>query len=224
MTKLKFLLELEKQLSSLSQQDMEEQLTFYCEMIEDRVEEGFSEEDAVAQFGSIDEIAAQILAEHTVEKLACREEETAAEEENPLPVEVQMKRRLKPWEITLLVLGSPLWISLSIAVLAVAFSLVVGALAAGFSLFAALWSVVISLWVVVVSLIACAGALPVAAVYFICCDYTLSGLAVIGASLVCGGLGILFFYGCKLATRGAALLTKIAAIALRNCFRRKENV
>lgn len=221
MTKLKFLLALEKELSGLPQEDREQHLTFYCEMIEDRVEEGISEEEAVAQFGTIEEIAAQILSEHAVDKPACGEE-TDAQEEKPETEEVQTKRRMKPWEIVLLALGSPLWISLLIAVLAVAVSLVVSVLAIGFSFVVSLWAVVVSLWAVFVSLVACAATLPVAAVYFICIGYTLSGLAVIGTSLVCGGLAIFFFYGCKLATKGMALLTKISAIALRNCFRRKE--
>lgn len=212
MTKLKFLLELEKQLSALPQEDIEERLTFYSEMIEDRVEEGLSEEETVVQIGAVEDIAAQIFAEHTAEVLP-RDEEAVTAKEFPPISEEKPTRTFKTWELILLIAGSPIWFSLLIAVLAVAFSL-----------FAAFWSIVISLWAVVVSLVACAVALPIAAVYFICTGYVYSGLAVIGASLVCGGLGVLFFYGCKLATKGTALLTKIAVIALVNCFRRKENV
>ena len=212
MTKLKFLLELEKKLSVLPQEDIEERLTFYSEIIEDRVEEGISEEDAVAQIGNIEEIAAQILAEHIVEAPPCGEEKVAVEE-FPATVEEKSKRTIKTWELVLLIAGSPIWFSLLIAVLAVAFSL-----------FAASWAIVISLWAVVVSLVACAVALPIAAVYFICTGYVYSGLAVIGASLVCGGLGILFCYGCKWTTKGMALLTKAAAISLMKRFRRKEEV
>lgn len=212
MTKLKFLLELEKKLSALPQEDIEERLTFYSEIIEDRVEEGISEEDAVAQIGDIEEIAAQILAEHTAEPPPCSGEKVTVEE-FPVAGEQKPKRTHKTWEIVLLALGSPIWISLLIAVLAVAFSLVVS-----------LWAVVVSLWAVFVSLVACAAALPIAAVYFICIGYTLSGLAVIGTSLVCAGLAIFFFYGCKLITKGMALLTKLAAISLKKCFRRKEAV
>ena len=212
MTKLKFLLELEKKLSALPQEDIEERLTFYSEIIEDRVEEGISEEDAVAQIGNIEEIAAQILAEHTAEPPPCSGEKVTVEE-FPVAGEQKPKRTHKTWEIVLLALGSPIWISLLIAVLAVAFSLVVS-----------LWAVVVSLWAVFVSLVACAAALPIAAVYFICIGYTLSGLAVIGTSLVCAGLAIFFFYGCKLITKGMALLTKLAAISLMKRFRRKEEV
>lgn len=211
MTKLKFLLELEKKLSVLPQQDIEEQLTFYCEMIEDRVEEGISEEEAVALIGTVEDIAAQILSEHTVGAPIYGEEMVTAEE---LPAaEEKVKHTFKTWELVLLIAGSPIWFSLLIAILAIGFSLVVS-----------LWAVVVSLWAVFVALVACAAALPIAAVYFICIDYVLSGLAVIGTSLVCGGLAIFFFYGCKLATKGMALLTKLAAISLKKCFHRKEAV
>lgn len=211
MTKLKFLLELEKKLSVLPQQDIEEQLTFYCEMIEDRVEEGISEEEAVALIGTVEDIADQILSEHTVGAPIYGEEMVTAEE---LPAaEEKVKHTFKTWELVLLIAGSPIWFSLLIAILAIGFSLVVS-----------LWAVVVSLWAVFVALVACAAALPIAAVYFICIDYVLSGLAVIGTSLVCGGLAIFFFYGCKLATKGMALLTKLAAISLKKCFHRKEAV
>lgn len=212
MTKLKFLLELEKKLSALPQEDIEERLTFYSEMIEDRVEEGLSEEEAVAQIGAVEEIASQILAQQTVEAPSCGEEE-AAVKEFPATVAEKAKRTIKTWELVLLIAGCPIWFSLLIAVLAI-----------GFSLFAAFWSLVISLWAVVASLVACAVALPIAAVYFICTGYVYSGLVVIGASLVCGGLGILFYYGCKWTTKGTALLTKVAAISLMKRFRRKEEV
>lgn len=43
MNKQEFLAELRKGLSGLTQDDIEERLTFYNEMLEDRIEEGFSE-------------------------------------------------------------------------------------------------------------------------------------------------------------------------------------
>ena len=60
MLKQEFLVQLRKGLSCLPKQDMEERLTFYSEMIDDRMEEGLSEEDAVMAVGSIADIIAQI--------------------------------------------------------------------------------------------------------------------------------------------------------------------
>ena len=53
MTKQEFLLNLRKGLLGLPPQDIEERLAFYNEMIEDRIEDGLSEEEAVAEMGRI---------------------------------------------------------------------------------------------------------------------------------------------------------------------------
>ena len=47
MNKQKFLTELEKGLAKLPKDDLQEQLFFYSEMIDDRMEDGIPEEDAV---------------------------------------------------------------------------------------------------------------------------------------------------------------------------------
>lgn len=125
MSKQEFLAQLRKGLSGLPQDDIEERLTFYSEMIEDRIEEGLSEEEAISAAGSIDEIVAQVVADIPLAKIA-RER-------------IKAKRRLKAWEIVLLALGSPIWLSLGIAAVAVILSLYVS-----------LWSVIISLWAVLV--------------------------------------------------------------------------
>lgn len=210
MTKLKFLLELEKKLSALPQEDIEERLTFYSEMIEDRVEEGISEEDAVAQIGDVEEIAAQILADHRVEEPAFVEE-TVTAEGAPVTEPAQPKSRMKAWEITFLVLGSPIWLSLLIGVIAIVFSAYVS-----------LWSVIISLWAVFVSLAACAVALPIGGIAFICNGYVHYGLAGIAASLVCGGLAVFLFFGCNLTTKGIVILTKKLTAFLKKRITKKE--
>ena len=61
MNKQDFLKELSRALSGLPREDLEERLAFYSEMIDDRMEDGLSEEEAVADIGSIDEAASQII-------------------------------------------------------------------------------------------------------------------------------------------------------------------
>lgn len=117
MTKLQFLMALQKKLTSLSAQEQEEHLRFYEEMIEDRIEEGLSEEEAVAAVGSSDEIAAQILAGFL----------------DP----AQTPRKHKTWVVLLLILGAPLWISL----LAAAVSVVVSLYVALWSVVISLWAI-----------------------------------------------------------------------------------
>ena len=197
MTKLQFLLSLRDRLSDLPETDVEEHLSFYSEMIEDRIEEGLSEEDAISAIGSVDEISAQIIADSSVSGVSKEPTKT--------------KRRLKAREILLLVLGSPVWLSLLIAVSAVILSLYVS-----------LWSVIISLWAVLASLVACALSGIAAGIAFALGSSTLTGIAIAGAGIVCAGLSIFLFCGCRAATKGTLLLTKKIALRIKNRFTKKE--
>ncbi len=80
MTKSEFLTALDKKLAALSAEDRSSFLTYYAEIIDDRMEDGLAEADAVAAAGSIDEIAAQLLAEtpRTESRLRVRPQKIAA--------------------------------------------------------------------------------------------------------------------------------------------------
>lgn len=197
MSRKEFLDQLRKGLSGLPQDDVEERLTFYSEMIDDRMEEGLSEEEAVGEMDSVDEIVAQTIAEIPLAKL--------------VKEKMKPKHRLGAWEIVLLVLGSPIWVSLLIAAFAVVFSVYV-----------ALWSVIISLWAAEVSLWGAVLGGIVAGIVFALTGNGLTGVAMIGASIVCAGLSVFLFFGCKLATKGTAWLTKKMALGIKNCFIKKE--
>ena len=70
MTKKVFLTELKKKLGKLPKSEVKKRLSFYSEIIDDKIEEGFSEEDAVADVGGIDEIAKLILSEKSIDIIA----------------------------------------------------------------------------------------------------------------------------------------------------------
>ena len=199
MTKIKFLLLLNEKLSGLPQNEIEDRLGFYGEMIEDRIEEGMLEEDAVAAIGNVDEIADQIISELPLVKIAKEK--------------VKPKRRLKAWEIVLLVLGCPVWLSLLIAAFAVIFSLYVS-----------VWAVIVSLWAVFGAMVCCALGIIVAGGIFSFGGSSLSGIAMIGAGILCAGLAIFLFFGCQVCTKGTLLLTKKLVSQIQNCFTRKEAV
>ena len=114
-------------------------------------------------------------------------------------------------EIVLLALGSPIWLSLGIAVFAVILSLYIS-----------LWAVIISLWAVFASVAVCFIGGVLACVLFTVGGNGASGIAMLAAGIVCAGLSIFMFYGCKAATMGTLLLTKKIAIGIKNCFMRKE--
>lgn len=197
MNKAEFIFALYEKLPSVPYKELEERLAFYIEMIDDRMEDGLSEEAAVAAIGTVDEIAAQILADIPIIKLA---KET-----------YKPKHRLKAWEIVLLVLGSPIWLSLLIA----AFAVVI-------SLYAALWSVIVSLWAVFASVVACSLAGIVAGVGFAVTGYGFTGIAIIGAGIFCAGLTVFLFWGCNATTKGILFLTKKVTLGMKHRFIKKE--
>ena len=192
MDKQEFLAQLRNGLAGLPPRDIEERLSFYSEMIDDRIEEGLSEQEAVSAVGSVESIVSQTIGESPMTKLAKEK--------------VKPNRRLSGWEIILLILGCPIWLSLGIAAIAVVFSLYISA-----------WSVIISLWAAYVSLVACSVGGLVAGIVVACTGKALPGIAVLAAGLICAGFSIFAFYGCKAVTRGLLLLTRKTAIWIKNC-------
>ena len=197
MNKAQFLDELRRRLSGLPQNDLDERMLFYSEMIDDRVEDGLTEEEAVAGIGSVDEIVEQIMAETPLSKL--------------VKEKVRKRRGLKAWEILLLVLGSPVWLPLLIAGFAICFSLYI-----------VLWAVLISVWAVdlalaasvIVGLFTAAGCMIKgnhAGAAFMC-----------GAAALCACLAILLFFGCVGLTKGLLRFTKKILIGIKGMVMGKE--
>ena len=189
MNKREFLGRLRKGLSGLPQDDIEERVAFYGEMIDDRMEEGLSEAEAVLAVGDVDEIIAQIRGEF------------------PQAKKEKAKRKLGAWELGLLLLGAPIWLSLGISAVAVIISL-----------YASLWALVISLWSVFGALAACAVAGVLSCVAFILRGNGIVGMAMLAAGVTCVGFSIFIFLGCKAATKGCVILLKKFMVWVKNCF------
>lgn len=197
MNKQEFLAGLRKGLAGLPQDDIEERLTFYSEMLDNRIEEGLSEEEAVAEIGSVDEIVRQTVSDTPLSKV--------------VKERIRPKRRLKAWEIVLLMLGSPIWLSMGIAVVVTILSL-----------YAVLWAVIAALWAVFVAFAAGAVAGVPECIILAVHGNAASGLAILSAGIVCAGFAIFMFFGCKETTRGVIMLTKKLTILIKNCFIAKE--
>lgn len=196
MTKQDFLKQLEVGLNGLPQEEIQERVVFYSEMIDDLIDEGLSEEDAVAKIGNVDDVIAQIVVDNHFAKQQ---------------TETPQKRKLRAWEIALLIIGAPVWAPLLMTMVAVAFSL-----------YASLWAGIVSLWAGFVSLVACSLGGGVSGVVTMCHGYSLEGLAVVGTAFLCAGLSIFAFFGCKAVTKCIVLLTRRAILWVKNRFTKKE--
>lgn len=193
MKKQEFLDKLKGSLWAMPEADIRNSLEYYSEMIDDRMEDGLSEEEAVAAIGDLDEIVSQILSESPRPPQVVQKE---APKKNPTPI----------WLIILLVLGFPVWGSIAIAIAAVIFSAWVS-----------LWAVVISLYATAFALGVSALGCILGSFFMV------GGFAKVivawGAALVCAGLAILLVMLSNLAGKGMVKLTKLTWNLV---FRRKE--
>ncbi len=184
MNKEQFLIELASALVGLPEDDIEKSLEFYSEMIDDRIEEGLTEEEAVAEVGSIDEIRAQIIKDTPLPRL--------------IKEKVKSKRSLSGLEITLLIVGFPIW-----------FPLLAAAASVIFSVYVTLWSVIIAFFAVDIAFFAVALAGILASLPVFITGNAAAGLLLIGAGLLCAGFGILWLFLCIGTTKGIVWLTKV---------------
>ena len=193
MNKQEFLYTIKTKLTFLPEKDAEEWINFYSEAIDDRIEDGVSEDTAVEGLGSVNDIVSQIIAETPFVKLAKER--------------VKPRKRLSWWEITLLALGSPIWISLLVSVFSVVLALYVTS-----------WSLVASAWAIFGAVIACAPAGMAIGIGFAISGNALSGMAVASMGIACAGIAIFLFFGCKAATKGIVCLTGKLLLCIKKCF------
>jgi uncharacterized membrane protein len=197
MDKKEFLWRLMDGLSGLPMEDIDRSLDYYSEMIDDRMEDGLSEEEAVAALGPVGEICSQILAETPLSRL--------------VKEAVRPKRKLRVWEIILLVLGSPMWVPLMAAALIVVVSV-----------YLSIWAVLLSLYAADLA-VAVAGLVGVVTMFrVLSIGQIAEGILFLGGGMVCIGLAILLFFGFNQLTKGLVWVTKRGLLALKGCFVRKE--
>ena len=190
-----FIGELRHRMAGLPQQTVERTVEYYSELIADSVEDGLSEEEAVARLGSLDEIVANVVKDTPLTQIV----QTRVQEKKA--------KGVSGWVILLLVLGAPVWLPLLIAVLAVIFALYV-----------ALWAVVISLWAAVAALILAGIAAIAGGIVELCRLHLAQGLVLLGGGLMCLGLCVVAFLLMKLITLGTVKLCKLLWTGVKSLF------
>lgn len=197
MTKNEFMSAVSERLSGLPQDDIDKALEYFSEMIDEHIEDGLSEEEAVSKIGSIDDAVSSIPGDIPVPKI--------------IKTKAKKDRSLKTWELVLLIAGSPLWISLLIASFAVLL---------GFNI--AIWAIVAAFYMVTLALALSSVVCIAAGFILIFVSQIPKGLFAISAGAICAGLAILFFHLSNLVAKGIVKLSKKIILAIKLCFRRKE--
>jgi len=131
MNKSDFLKLLDKKLKNLPKEERKKSLAFYSEIIDDKKEDGASEEDAVASLGSPEKVAKEILSDSSFASLV----------KGSVDRVKKSGSRKSPWLIVLLILGFPLWFPLLAAALIVIFVLTFSGAIVLLSLFISLFAV-----------------------------------------------------------------------------------
>ncbi|MGN0107861.1 MAG: DUF1700 domain-containing protein [Hominilimicola sp.] len=185
MNKNEFLNQLTSALSGLPQEEIKKTLDYYSEIIDDAVEDGDDEQEVIARLGSIEEIAEKIINETPIRKFV---KEDVKSYNMSIPV------------IILLIIGSPIWLSLLISVFAVVFSL-----------YAAIWSVVAALFAVFAALALSGVALIIASPFLILVK-PVEAMFSFGTALICAGISVFLFF---LSVWSAKMIIKLTILTVR---------
>jgi len=198
LNKHEFLSELSRLIGAVPDEDREKSLEYYSEMIDDRIEDGMTEDEAVADIGTPAEAAVQILS-------------ASPHRRDDTPKDEVPKRKLQGWEIALLILGAPLWIPLLAAALVIVLSVYI-----------VVWTVAITLYAVPVSLMGSGLGAVISSVMRFIEGTSGAAMIMLGGGFVLIGLAVFAFFGCNALFGLAVTFTKKSALGFISMIRRKE--
>lgn len=191
MNKQEFIQQLTNSLAGLSEEDIKRSVDYYSEMIDDRVEDGMTQEDAVAALGSLEQIRSEIL--ETVPMARIVKEK------------ITPKRDFKVGEIVLLILGSPIWLPLLLTFIIVCLVI-----------YLVFWIIIMSLYVVDLSVLVSGFASFVAA--FINNNGFASWMFFIGSGFALVGAAVLLFFGFNQVSKGMLFISKQIGLGIKKLF------
>lgn len=200
MTKNEFISALSEKLSSLPQAEIEKSISYYSEIIDDRIEDGMSEHEAVFTLEDASVIAEKIMYE------------------TPLPV--LMKARMqkkdsdgkKVFNILFLILGFPLWFPLLLTFVIVLLSIYI-----------VIWSLIVTLYAVLLSF-AVSGVFCLIASPFLFAAGNTQALMAVGGGLILLALTAFTVFPAIAASKGLVKLTKVVAKKTKSLFIKKEPI
>jgi uncharacterized membrane protein len=191
MTKDEFIEQLRKNLSGLPKEEIDDRISFYEEMIDDKIQDGYKEEDVISDLGSPDKVAREIIGDVPLRKI--------------IKERVTPKRSLKAWEIVLIILGFPIWFPLVLAILIIFLS--------GFIV---IWSLMLSIVVVDISFVtAGGGAIGVGFMTFFNSSKSF-GIFEAGAGLLAIGIGLLLVFATKSIITALVKVTRRMLVGTKN--------
>ena len=199
MNKQEFFDTLLERLEGIPEDEKQRSFEYFSEMIEDRIEDGMSEEEAVAAVGPVDDAVKEILDNVSLTKI--------------IKTKASNRRKMKPLEIVLLCVGFPVWLPLLIVFIALIFVLYV-----------VIWAVVIVFFAVDLALLAAGIAAVILGAFGLGKFGLAYPLAAIGAGLLLIGISVLLVIPLVKLAKVTAKLAKLIVLWIKSWFvGRKKN-
>ena len=193
MNKQEYLEAIRSRISAMPADDVNRFMDYYSEMIDDRVEDGLYEEEAVGEMGIPEAEVEQKQEDMTLTKL--------------VKEKIKPKHELKAWEVVLIVLGSPVWIPLLITALVLLLTLWIVAFA-----------LLISFYAVVLSFVAAGIGGLICAIPLFIANSPYTAVLMLGAALIGIGIAILFVVSVKPVTVGIFKVCKASVSGIKRMF------
>ncbi len=190
MNKAEFTEQLRNALQGLSEQDIKKSLDFYTEMIDDRIEDGMTEEEAVSAIGTVDEIKSKILEDVPIAKI--------------VKEKIKPKRELHTWEIVILIVCAPVWLPVLLALIV-----------SGLAIYVSFWAIIFSLYATDLSVFV-SGIASILYAFF--AGPWLGKLFAVGSGIALIGIAVLLFFGFNQITRGMIYISKKFILWVKNLF------
>ena len=198
MNKQEFLIELKQHLKGIAPEDISGSIEYYSEMIDDAVEDGMTEEEAVASLGDMDEIERQLRSRGEKTAKTPPEPEVSVMPE-PVP---ERKNSDKTAVIILLIVCIPV---------------IIGLLSAAAGIYLGMWGAVIGFYAAAVGMGISGAALIISSPFV---QTALPEILVqFGIGMVLLSVSAPFFMLCSLLSKGLVELLKLIIRLIQNFFK-----
>ncbi|HNX16511.1 MAG TPA: DUF1700 domain-containing protein [Bacilli bacterium] len=202
MTKNEFFEKLRLEIRNLPYDEVEKTITYYEEMISDRMEDGATEEEAVASLGTPEAIARDLQANQPFSTIIKKKVEGYKSKRNPENTALL---------IVLLIVSFPIW-----------FPILMSAIGVIIGFFAAIGAIIVALWAVSVSFGIAGVGMIVASFFGFASVYIPTGFFSIGGGIALIGLSIISIIGAIYATKGIIKLINLLIHEIKKLFFRRS--
>lgn len=192
MLKREFINDLTKALEGLPEKEKDDRISFYSDMIDDRIEDGMSEEEAVKDIGTVEEIKKQIMSDVSLMKIVKHK--------------MNRKRKLRIGEVIAIIVASPIWLALLLAIIAVVIAVFISLWAVAIGLFAG--DVALGIGGIAGGIISMFGAFLKGAVG--------NGFVLFGFGLIALGLSFICAVGCVYLIKALIKLIRWIILKIKN--------